>query len=245
MASELDRTATEPYSFKMPAPNRLRRVAAAVSLRARRRIFDRFMSAVQPTERMSVLDVGISPSVALSDVNAFEKFYPWPHRLTTTSIEDASEVEVQYPGVTFVRTEGERLPFEDHQFDIVFSSAVIEHVGDRAAQERHARELLRVGHAVFVVTPNRWFAIDPHTMLPFVHWLPRRLHQSILAKVGHDYWAKTENLNLLSAGDLLRLFPRTTTVRVARQRTLGMTSNVIAYSIRASESMFRADQFGT
>jgi hypothetical protein len=25
---------------------------------------------------------------------------------------------------------------------------------------------------VFVTTPNRFFPLDPHTLLPLVHWLP-------------------------------------------------------------------------
>src|SRR5258708_4616087 len=31
----------------------------------------------------------------------------------------------------------------------------------------------RVAGKVFVTTPNRWFPLDPHTLLPLVHWLPR------------------------------------------------------------------------
>ncbi len=60
-------------------------------------------------------------------------------------------------------------------FDVVFSNAVIEHVGDRERQEALVREALRVGRRVFVTTPNRWFPIEVHTRLPFVHWLPDEL----------------------------------------------------------------------
>ena len=28
--------------------------------------------------------------------------------------------------------------------------------------------------SVFVTTPNRWFPLEVHTLLPFVHWLPGR-----------------------------------------------------------------------
>ena len=37
-----------------------------------------------------------------------------------------------------------------------------------------SHELCRVARRVFVTTPNRWFPLDPHTLLPFAHWLPPR-----------------------------------------------------------------------
>ena len=44
-------------------------------------------------------------------------------------------------------------------------------------------------------------------MLPVVHWLPQRYHQRILRALGREFWAETENLNLLSSADLRSMFP--------------------------------------
>ena len=64
------------------------------------------------------------------------------------------------------------MPFADGEFDIVFSNAVIEHVGGREQQRRFVEESLRVARRAFVTTPNRWFPVEVHTRLPLVHWLP-------------------------------------------------------------------------
>jgi len=55
-------------------------------------------------------------------------------------------------------------------FDVAFSNSTIEHVGDIARQRRFAQEMQRVGRSVYCQTPNKWFPIEPHFMLPFVHW---------------------------------------------------------------------------
>jgi hypothetical protein len=33
---------------------------------------------------------------------------------------------------------------------------------------------------VFVTTPNRWFPLEVHTLLPFVHWLPAEARDRLL-----------------------------------------------------------------
>ena len=72
-----------------------------------------------------------------------------------------------------MRADGRDLPFSDGEFDLGFSNAVVEHIaGGRAGQRRFVHELCRVSHSVFVTTPNRWFPLEVHTLLPFVHWLP-------------------------------------------------------------------------
>ena len=49
-----------------------------------------------------------------------------------------------------------------------------------------------------IITPNRFHPIEFHTKLPFIHWLPKKLHRIILKKLKFDQLCKEENLNLLS-----------------------------------------------
>lgn len=182
-----------------------------------------------PRPSSLVLDVGATPDKTLPESNFFERYYPYKKRLVVTSIEDASFLQNQYPGIIFVRTEKMELPFADNTFDIVFCSAVLEHVGCRFEQKHFIEELLRVAKYFFIVTPNRYFPVEFHTLLPFIHWLPQYLHQSILTKLGLKFWSQTENLNLLDTKDLLNLFQRNNSVQIVRQRLLGICTNLIVY----------------
>lgn len=74
--------------------------------------------------------------------------------------------------VTYVRADACYLPFADKRFDLVFSNAVIEHVGGIQEQSRFIREHVRVGRHWIVTTPNRWFPVEPHTHALFRHYSP-------------------------------------------------------------------------
>jgi SAM-dependent methyltransferase len=207
-------------------------VRSYFALRARRRMFDLFMSAMQPSASCSVLDLGVTPDRSLPESNFFERLYPYPHSLTAASIEDASFLEELYPGLRFVRIAPGRLPFADSEFDIVFCSAVIEHVGDREAQRLFLGEILRVGRRFFLTTPNRQFPVEFHTLLPFLHWLPQPAHQAALRRLRLDFWARTENLNLLTPRALASLFPAHVSPTLFNYRLFGWPSNIVAYGSR-------------
>lgn len=207
----------------------LRRTATKISLRAREKMFARFAEVVPFDEHTRVVDIGVTPDRELADSNFFERLYPYPERLTATSIEDASFLEAQHPGLRFVRTSGSTLPFADGEFDVAFSSAVLEHVGDRAAQRQFVHEVCRVADHFYLTTPNRWFPVEVHTFIPLIHWLPQRRHQAILRRLGKDFWAETANLNLLGARELLDLFPPHAEVTLTRHRTLGWCSNLVVH----------------
>jgi SAM-dependent methyltransferase len=187
-------------------------MADAISLRSRRRKLALFLELMRPSAGTTVLDVGVD-EVSLGDPgghggctthNVLEEDYPWPTRLTALGLHDGARFRERYPGIPYVQGDGCALPFPDDAFDIVHSNAVIEHVGGRDRQKTFVREALRVGRRVFVTTPNRWFPVEVHTRLPFVHWLPEPAAGRVydLARMP---WAK-EN-HLLDARDLRALFP--------------------------------------
>ena len=57
--------------------------------------------------------------------------------------------------------------FKDKSFDAVFSNSVIEHVGTFEDQKMMANEVIRVTNFYFIQTPNLYFPIEPHFLVPF------------------------------------------------------------------------------
>jgi SAM-dependent methyltransferase len=189
------------------------RLTDEISLRSRRRKFALFMEAMAPTAATTVLDVGVD-DFAFGDVssnegtcrtlNFFEDMYPWPDRITAVGLHEGVRFRQSYPKVTYVRGDALELPFGDASFDVVFSNAVIEHVGGEEEQRRFVAEALRVAPRVFVTTPNRWFPIEVHSRLPLVHWLPDPASHRAYDLVRKP-WAKQNRL--LGPGALRSLFP--------------------------------------
>ena len=185
------------------------RLADAVSLRSRKRKLRLFLDELQPTADTTVLDVG-ADELAFGEVdgcgtlNFFEELYPWPERITALGLQDGAAFGARYPQIRYVQGDACALPFADGDFDIVFSNAVIEHVGGRERQRRLVSEALRVGRRVFLTTPNRLFPLEVHTRLPFVHWLPDRLSHRVYDLVGKG---SAKELRLLSPRAFESLFP--------------------------------------
>jgi hypothetical protein len=184
----------------------LRRTAARVSLRSRERKMRLFLELFAPGPATTVVDVGVTdaPFGGGSSDNFFEAMYPWPERITAVGRTELDRFAAAFPDVRAVRSDGRDLPFSDGDFDLGFSNAVVEHVaGGVAGQRRFVEELCRVARRVFVTTPNRWFPFDPHTLLPFVHWLPRgATRERVLRARGF-----ADELAPLGPGQLAALFP--------------------------------------
>jgi hypothetical protein len=174
-----------------------------VAKRQRRQMFERFLSALAPAGEDEILDVGVTNDRLHDHSNYLEAWYPHTARITAAGLEDASFLEQAYPGLRFVQADARDLPFADSSYDFVHSSAVIEHVGSHDKQIACLSELWRVARSgIFVTTPNRWFPIEVHTVLPLIHWLPPETFRSILRGLGRDFFADEANLNLMSGASL-------------------------------------------
>jgi SAM-dependent methyltransferase len=107
-----------------------------------------------------------------------------------------------YPG-PFVQADAtQRLPFGDEEFDLAYSSSVIEHV-PREHRAAFAAEVKRVARGWYVQTPAYSFPIEPHALLPFAHWLPPRLRRPYWRLGVAGGW---EDVALLRRGELEALF---------------------------------------
>jgi hypothetical protein len=194
----------------------------------RKRLVGRFMELMRPAQADRLLDLG---TAALPEPmeNVLECLYPWPERITAVGSEDCSFLEERHPGLKFVRVvSGRPLPFADDAFDLGFCNAVIEHVGSRRRQAAFLAELIRVSRRVFLSTPNRWYPLELHTRLPFVHWLPASLFRRLIAHLGFDFYAREANLNLLTARELKGILPPGNfRVRLLDHYFLGLPSNII------------------
>jgi SAM-dependent methyltransferase len=184
-------------------------VSDAVSLGSRKRKLQLFLEEFQPTADTTVLDVGadelaFGEGEGCATMNFFEELYPWPERITALGLQNGASFRARYPHIRYVQGDACALPFEDGEFDIVFSNAVIEHVGRRERQRRLVSEALRVGRRVFLTTPNRLFPLEVHTRLPFVHWLPDRLSHRAYDILGKGF---ARDLRLLSPRAFESLFP--------------------------------------
>ena len=156
-------------------------------------------------ESDSVLDVGVTADDRFESANYFEQLYPFKHRITGLGLEDATYLERRYPGFRFIHGSATRMPFGDGAFDYVHSGAVIEHVGSYANQCLMVRECFRVARrGVFIATPNRLFPIEVHTLMLLLHWLPKGWHRKALYALGLAFWAREDNLNLLTRSELER-----------------------------------------
>ncbi len=185
------------------------RLADAISLRSREHKLRLFLDELQPTPDTSVLDVGadelgFGEGAGCGTLNFFEERYPWPERITALGLHDGEGFRARYPGIPYVQGDACDLPFEDGAFDVVFSNAVIEHVGGRERQRRLVSEAIRVGRRVFITTPNRLFPVEVHTRLPLVHWLPDALAHRAYRAAGKEF---ATDVQLLSRRSLAALFP--------------------------------------
>jgi SAM-dependent methyltransferase len=157
---------------------------------ARRRRHERFFAMCRLVEGARVLDVGCG---ALG-LRALEP------ELDITGVDMIERPE--YPGPFLQADAAAGLPFVDGEFDLVYSSSVIEHIAPQR-REAFAAEVRRVGRGWFVQTPALSFPIEPHALLPLAHWLPTALRRPYWHLGAAGAW---EEISLLSRGEMQALF---------------------------------------
>ena len=188
---------------------------------------------MNPTKETRILDVGaeISPN---SECNIqFIDCYSWKNNVSAINLssEHISLIKQYYPEVDVRVGDACNLPWEDKHFDIVYSNAVIEHLGNFERQKKMATEIMRVGKSWFVTTPNRWYPFEFHMRLPFVTWLPRNGYIRFGQVISYNHvkrkymtGIRRDSLRLMTDKELKRCFPPS---QIIKQRVTFMAEILI------------------
>ena len=188
----------------------LARIAEPLSRRARSSRHELYRDVMAPRADEKILDVGCGTAGLV----AFEP------DADITGLDAADRPG--YPGAKFVRGDARALPFDDGSFDIAYSNSLVEHL-DPADRTRFADEIRRVAGRYWVQTPNRYFPIEPHVLLPGFQFLPEGARRRLwrVGMPGGDY----ERIELLNAAGVRALFPDAV---ILRERAAGLTKSLIA-----------------
>ena len=94
----------------------------------------------------------------------------------------------------------------------------------------------RVAHAHWVQTPNFWFPVEPHFLVPAWHWLSEDTRVEILSRRGVGWAGRcpdkdfareiVQQHRLMKRGELQRLFPDS---RIVPERFCGMVKSWVAH----------------
>ena len=190
---------------------------------SRRKKEDHFYSLCK--DGMTVLDVGVSHEKGHGSAsrNSFLKNFKYSNEFYTgLGIQNLAAVATRHPEKKLIEYPGGRFPFEDKTFDWVFSNAVVEHTGDDEGQLAFVNEMLRVARSVFFTTPNKFFPVEAHTNVVFMHWYNEAFYQWCVKNRPDK---NKNNLYLLSYARLNKLLKQSnaTSYTIFRNRCLGWT----------------------
>ena len=205
-------------------------IANKISAFNRKRKYNYFLETFNPQPTDSLLDVGFSDcdtEYGEKFANHLERFYPYPTQITALGVNENKFFSKKYPEVKVVLYDGKIFPFEDKSFDIGWSNAVIEHVGNKDAQLLFLKEMLRTCKQLYFTTPNRYFPIEVHTKIPLLHWLPKSVFDSIL-RLTPKKWAAGDNYNYLSCHQIKSLLKKAdvTNYHIKKNRFCGFVMDL-------------------
>jgi predicted SAM-dependent methyltransferase len=159
--------------------------------------------------------------IRILDVGGLESF--WENRNyhlkndIHITLLNLKAVPCKYPNMTSMIGDATNLSHcPDNSFDVVFSNSVIEHLYTKSNQEKMANEITRVGKYYFVQTPNKYFIIEPHYLLPGFQFLNPRIKYFLLTKTPLSrgkFWDKQfaqqyiDEIRLLDKSEMEALFP--------------------------------------
>ncbi|AWB91424.1 hypothetical protein [Aeromicrobium chenweiae] len=197
----------------------------AEKYRARR--WEQLQTAFPDIEDMTVVDLG-------GTVSSWRRAPIRPRKVIVLSFEPEGADDVDW--IKSHHADACDLPAQhrDLRADLVYSNAVIEHVGGAERRQRFADTVHGLGHHHWIQTPYRYFPIEPHWLFPGFQFLPVPARVAISRRwrlvhtPNRDRQAAVDNVlsvELIGLTELRNLFPSS---RIVTERAAGLVKSIIA-----------------
>jgi SAM-dependent methyltransferase len=145
--------------------------------------------------RLKILDLGCGTGMVLNEI---------------PNVIGVNITPQKTPYKYLVLADARFLPFKSKSIDILFSNSLIEHISPQD-RKKVADEIMRVAKKFFIQTPYRYFPLEPHYLIPFISFFPRKFQMKILKaipqKVYFGWYPKEEEIYLLDIKEAKKLFP--------------------------------------
>lgn len=82
-----------------------------------------------------------------------------------------------------------KMPFKENLFDYAFLWDVLEHTTQQKKFLKNTFKTVKCGGVVFSKISNRLFPIEPHTLLPFITYLPKKYSDTFVRVFRKDFYA--------------------------------------------------------
>tara|TARA_R110002050_G_scaffold72996_3_gene157212 strand:+ start:238 stop:903 length:666 start_codon:yes stop_codon:yes gene_type:complete len=193
--------------------------------------FEEQLKKLEGNQTITILDVGGTESFWVN------RGYDKKPNVQITLL-NLTKFDTHYPNMISVKGDACNLSeFKDNEFDLVFSNSVIEHLYTPENQIRMAEEVQRVGKNFYIQTPYKYFFVEPHYLLPYFQFLPKKAKVFILSKTKLSRGTKistdeakdqADQIILVSKKKMKELFPNS---EIYKEKFLGMTKSITAFLI--------------
>ncbi len=169
----------------------------SIGFKLRTKRIKKFVSLIrdihQKNDKVTILDIGGTRYYwNILPEETFEKYNVVIYLLNIPGANIPSDEE----RFKYIEGDGCNLfGYDDNSFDIVHSNSVIEHVGDWSRMVQFSNEVRRLAKNYYIQTPNYWFPIEPHSMTPFFHWLPKPMRVSLIMRFNIGNWKRRDSIS--------------------------------------------------
>lgn len=197
----------------------------AERLRAKR--WSDLHAAFPDLERMSVVDLG-------GTVSSWLRAPVRPKHVTVLTLEPQGGEGVAWIDAQYADACDLPEHLRTARADLVYSNAVLEHVGGMERRQRFAETVHRMADRHWVQTPYRYFPVEPHWLFPGFQFLPVATRVAIgrrwrlVHTPDRDYdsmLASVLGVELVGLTEFRSLFPDS---EIRHERVAGLIKSIVA-----------------
>ena len=165
-------------------------------------------------ENDSIIDIGVEAIKSIPQrfsTNYIEEYFLREKRNITClglQNDDFAFFRERYTNCELLLFDGKTFPaVKNGRYNIALSNAVIEHVGNYEAQKKWLEEISLISSKLVITTPNRYFPVETHTNILFLHWFPEKYRNKLfkIFCVSQKKVNCINELNLLSKNEFIKL----------------------------------------